>query len=263
MDNTLGPWSDDIVFISEAPAPGRRQGGGWWRPAFRFGAGGVAGLLALFVTLGVVNAVRESRRERCAGQLKRIGLAFHEYHNAHGHFPAPSLARGDGTPLLSWRVALLPHLGHQSLYERFHRDEPWDSPHNRALLAEMPAVFACPGGAGERSGRTGYLVLVGPKSGPTSINTPFEPARGVDIREITDGSSNTVLVIETDAPVPWTKPDDLHWSQGGSPPRLASPHKGGANALFADGATRFLKRTISLQVLLALFTINGGEVIGA
>ncbi len=61
---------------------------------------------------------------------------------------------------------------------------------------------------------------------------------------MTDGTSNTVLVLETDTLVPWTKPDDLRWERDGPLPRLASPHAGGANVVFADGSTRFLKSSI-------------------
>ena len=259
--DALTSLGEEIRYIPGEPTPDRRAGGRR-RIALRVGAAGVAGLVALAVFMGVGDAVREHRRGVCAGHLKRLGMVLHEYHEARGHFPAPALARRDGTPLLSWRVAILPHLGHRSLYERFRLDEPWDSPHNRALLAEMPPEFACPGGPGRRAGRTGYLVVVGPTSDPTSVNTSFEPTRGVDLREITDGTSNTVLVLETDALVPWTKPDDLRWSQGGPTPRLVSPHPGGTHVLLADGSTRFLKPTIRPQVLLAILTINGGEVTG-
>ena len=77
-------------------------------------------------------------------RLTRIGLAMHKYHEIHGHFPAPAVVRDGGSPLLSWRVAILPYLGYRSLYERFHLGEPWDSAHDRDLLAEMPPEFACP-----------------------------------------------------------------------------------------------------------------------
>ncbi len=70
-------------------------------------------------------------------------------------------------------------------------------------------------------------------------------------------------MIESDSPVPWTKPDDLHWARGGPLPPMSSPHQGGTNALFADGSTRFLKDTIDLNILPGLFTINGGEVLSA
>jgi len=104
-------------------------------------------------------------------------------------------------------------------------------------------------------------VVVGPTTEFGSINTAFELTRGVDLREITDGTSQTVLVFETDVLVPWTKPDDLRWARGGPLPHLASPHAGGAHALFADGSTRFIKHTIRPDVLQGILTINGGEVL--
>ncbi len=227
------------------------------------GLGGAVAVASLIVIFGMIGpAVRESRRNQCHEYLGQIGRALHEYHRMQGHLPAPALADGDGRPLLSWRVAILPQLGYQSLYARFHLDEPWNSPNNRALLGEMPREFACPGGPGPRAGQTGYLVVVGPKNEVGSVNTPFEPTRGAGFDEFFDGTSNTVLVIETDTPVPWTKPGDLEWTPGGPLPSLASPHDGGAHVLFADGSTRFLKSTIAPTSLLAVLTKNGGEVVG-
>jgi prepilin-type processing-associated H-X9-DG protein len=210
-----------------------------------------------------MNAVRESRRAQCNAQLNRLGLAFHEYHDARGHFPSPALPRGDGTRLLSWRVELLPYLGYRPLYERFHLDEPWDSPHNRALLAEMPAEYACPSGPARSQGKTGYVIVVGPKTEFGSVNTPFEPTRGAEIREFIDGTSNTVLVFETDAPVPWTKPDDLQWAPDGPLPKLVGPHPGGTHALFADGSRRFLKTTTRPEIYRGMLTMNGNEVLSS
>ena len=55
--------------------------------------------------------------------------------------PLVLIAGGIGvTPLLSWRVAILPFIGEQNLYNRFRLDQPWDSPHNIALLPLMPAL---------------------------------------------------------------------------------------------------------------------------
>jgi prepilin-type processing-associated H-X9-DG protein len=105
-------------------------------------------------------------------------------------------------------------------------------------------------------------VVVGPQGQEGSVHTAFEPARGADYGEFHDGTSNTVLVIETDTPVPWTKPEDLWWTPGGPLPRLASPHDGGASSLFADGSVRFLKSSIAATTLLAILTKNGGELLG-
>lgn len=253
---------EDILVIGEEPPSGRADGP--WRRAFRvIGTGGAVAVVSLVLTFGIIGPmVRASQRRRCDERVHTLGLALHEYHRVQQHLPAPALADRDGRPLLSWRVAILPQLGYQSLYDQFRLDEPWDSPHNLALLREMPEEFACPGGPGRRSGETGYLVVVGPKSELGSVNTAFEPGRGSDLLEFFDGASNTLLVIETDATVPWTKPDDLRWSPGSPPPKLASPHDGGAHFLFGDGSTRFVKSSIAPATLLALITRNGGEVLG-
>jgi hypothetical protein len=254
-----------VTTLTEEPLAGwkvkRRR-----RPARLIKAVGfaVAGALAAFVVWKSVDyAVRESHLAGCKERLKQLGVAFHYHVEAQGHLPAPIIAAADGKPLLSWRVAILPHLGYQLLYERFHLDEPWDSPHNRALVKEMPREFACPGLAAPTSGLTGYVVFVGPRSDMASVNTPFEPARGVDLREVTDGTSNTILVFETDTSVCWTKPEDLEWDPGKQLPRISSSHSGGTHALFIDGSTRFLKPTIEQRIFRAILTINGGEVVSS
>src|SRR5262249_53399784 len=64
-------------------------------------------------------------------KLKRVGAAFHKDQVS---FPL-GYATQDGRLSLSWRVALLPKLGYEDLFKRFHLYEPWDSPHNLPLLA--------------------------------------------------------------------------------------------------------------------------------
>lgn len=77
--------------------------------------------------------------------LKTIGVAFQRYHAAHGRFPASSsYMNRDGKYPLSWRVAILPYIGEQDLYNQYRQDEPWDSEHNQTLLAKMPAVYRSP-----------------------------------------------------------------------------------------------------------------------
>ncbi|MCA9055160.1 MAG: protein kinase, partial [Planctomycetaceae bacterium] len=88
-----------------------------------------------------------------AANLKQILLALRNYHDTHGKFPARCSvdSANSNRPLLSWRVHLLPFLGEQDLYARFRLDEPWESPHNRALAASMPAVYHSDGLAPERT----------------------------------------------------------------------------------------------------------------
>lgn len=80
-------------------------------------------------------------RVQASKQMKEVMVAMHNHHQVHGSFPN-DVQSEDGTPLLSWRVRILPYLGEAELYERFHLDEPWDSEHNATLLAEIPDVYA-------------------------------------------------------------------------------------------------------------------------
>jgi RNA polymerase sigma factor (sigma-70 family) len=113
------------------------------------------------------------------GNLKRIGLALVNYQSAEGHFPPAAITGKDGKPLLSWRVAILPYLDdydgrtREGLLKAFRLDEPWDSPHNKKLLAQMPAVFASPAAGRPEPFTTAYRGFVSPgaeeKAGSTSM----------------------------------------------------------------------------------------------
>jgi hypothetical protein len=223
----------------------------------------VAGAIVIAAVAVGWPAERERRREACAGNLKTLGVAFHAYHNKYGHFPPAALTSKDGKPLLSWRVALLPYLGHAKLYGQFRQDEAWDSPHNLRLLAQMPSVYGCPSESSRRSHTTVYQAVVGPKPDLGSIGTMFEPTRGVEIREVTDGTSITLLIAESARAVPWTKPDDQTYDRDAPLPRFASRHPIGFNVLLVDGSVRRVGFQISALILRGLLTRDGGEVVSA
>jgi prepilin-type processing-associated H-X9-DG protein len=195
--------------------------------------------------------------------LKQIGLAVHNFLSANNRLPA-DIRDAEGKPLLSWRVEILPFLEQQALWEQIHKDEPWDSPHNKALLEIMPGTFAIPGTPAPEAGHTFYRGFSGPHTG-------FEQRRGqpVNIADFTDGTSNTIVVVEANEAVPWLKPDsDLEFdgdappNEGKDPRPLMGGHFGrGFNALFMDGSVRFLSESIAPSILRALITRDGGEVI--
>jgi prepilin-type processing-associated H-X9-DG protein len=207
-----------------------------------------------------IQSAREAaRRTQCVNNLKQIALAMHNYHSAReGRFPGAYIADKNSKPLLSWRVQILPFLDQNALYEQFHLDEPWDSAHNKALIAQMPKTYACPSGNPELAaqGKTPYLV-------PRGKGTIFPGAEGVKIQDITDGTSNTILVAEAndDASVIWTKPDDWEIGETVSVKNLQGHHPAGTNLAFADGSVRFVSVTLDPKVLKELLTRDGGEVI--
>ena len=92
-------------------------------------------------------------------------------------------------------------LGHEQLYKEFHLNEPWDSPHNKPLLAKMPKIYAAARRQDDR--RHAHQNLRRPRS-------VFE-ANGAapSMVDVTDGTSATLMAVQAGDPVPWTKPEEI------------------------------------------------------
>src|SRR5262249_18903195 len=115
---------------------------------------------ALFRPL-VGEARLRAARERSLNNLKQLAFAMHTYHDAHKLLPAAASYDRQGKPLLSWRVQLLPYLEQTNLYNQFKLDEPWDSPHNKKLIAKMPPIYRSAFSRKGAEGKTVYLAPVG------------------------------------------------------------------------------------------------------
>ncbi len=187
--------------------------------------------------------------------LRQIALAMMAYETANGHFPPHAIYSRDGKPLLSWRVALLPFLGENGLYEQFHLDEPWDSPNNKPLVAKMPDVFESPGGS-FAAGQTGYVVAVGK-------DTMFDGEKGTAISAVTDGTSNTILAfaVGPDKAVAWTKPDDLEFDPRHPLAGLGTIDGPGIPAALADGSVHTLPESVDADTFRWLILRNDGHVV--
>ncbi len=206
------------------------------------------------VLVPAIQKVREAaNRMTSASKLSNIGVALHVYHNDNNSFPPAVIADKDGKPVLSWRVAILPYLEQQDLYNKFKQDEPWDSPHNKALLKQMPDIYAPPTPMSEEPFGTYYQAFVGKTAA-------FDPTRKVTLAMVKDGTSNTIFVVEAAKPVPWTKPEDIPYDDEKPLPKLGGTlNKDGFSALMGDRAVIFFKNTLDEKILRALITRNGGE----
>ena len=216
----------------------------------------VIGVLTGMLLPAVQSAREAARRMSASNNLKQIGLAIHNYHSAYRKLPPRAITAVDGTPLLSWRVAILPFVEQQALYEQFHLDEPWDSPHNLPLSKIMPEVYIDPS-IPEQGNRT---VFQSPYGEGTMLGVIGEQRR---FRDTLDGLSNTIMVFETsrDESVVWSKPEDVVVSTENPFNVTGNIHVGGFHALLGDGAVRFLTNSVQPKTLNAMITRAGKEVI--
>ena len=188
--------------------------------------------------------------------LQQIGIAMHHFHDAYGRFPNTAPQSPTGEKWLSWRVHLLPFLDQQALYEQFNLEEPWDSPTNRPLAERMPDVFRSPEATSLLPGHTLFLIPVG-------TGTAFEGTKGFSLRDFTDGSSNTVLLVEAapDRAVYWTQPEDFQFDSASPMDGLGGVEPDGFQAVFADGSVRLIQSSVDSETVKGIFTRNGGEVV--
>lgn len=217
----------------------------------------LAGLVA-FLLPSVRRAREPARRTQCRNNLKQIGLALHNYHDAFGAFPPAYTIDADGKPLHSWRTLILPYIDQQPLYNQIDLSKPWDDPINAEVFQKANVYgYACPSHT-EAKEKTTYVAIVTP-------NSILKPGSSCAIRDITDGTSNTILVMEVDSDhaLPWMMPQDADesWLRSIGETKKHS-HAGGVHALFADGAVRFVSQNISLPTLQGLITVDGGEKVG-
>ncbi len=207
-----------------------------------------------------VGARHAARHTQCKNNLKQIGLALHNYHDTYGAFPPVYTVDADGKPLHSWRTLLLPYMDQQPLYNRIDFTKPWDDPVNVAALKDHPwpyPYYLCPEVKGQQD-HTTYMAVVTPQS-------CLRRGASCSLKDITDGTSNTLLVIEVDAEhaVPWMSPNDVDEALLlGFGAKSKMSHTGGWHALLADGSVRFLSINLPAEQRHALVTIDGKDTVG-
>jgi prepilin-type N-terminal cleavage/methylation domain-containing protein len=197
----------------------------------------------------------------------------------------------------SWNTSLLAFIEQQAVAHRYRYDEPFDVAANRDAAGTVLPVFLCPSTAtttrtgpttGDRNGNgawnlgddlayTDYGGLYG-----VSFNTPqILPShegvmlydRLVRMRDVPDGLSNTAAIGECTgrdhtAQSEWANghnvfdqrfDNGINRSQNNE---LWSDHPQGVHLAFCDGHMKYMSESTDQNVLVAVLTRMGGEVVG-
>lgn len=166
----------------------------------------IATLVALL--LPAVQQAREAaRRITCRSNLKQLGIALHNYHDAYQRLPLGSVHEVCGT-----NVAILPYLEAANVYDMYNFNKPFNDPSNKVLKDKMPRVLICPsapeGGdqmtihpetSGFQTSDYAYLALgiLGTASNPEYQKGLFNPGQSMKFSDVTDGLSNTIMTYES------------------------------------------------------------------
>ncbi len=189
----------------------------------------VIAIIAILIALllpAVQQAREAARRSQCKNNLKQLGLALHNYHDVYGIFPyrmgGTNFNGTDGSNSNWGRgsgfIGLLPYLDQTPLYNMIagpltigtttypaFGPGPWNTNYT-PWRTVIPALL-CPSEVRHYRddtlttpslGNTSYAFSGGDGSNVTATNPrgPFGVNSSVGLRDITDGSSNTILMAE-------------------------------------------------------------------
>ena len=230
--------------------------------------------------LPAVQQAREAaRRTQSRSNLHQFGLALHNYHDVYQHFPTGTVPNEKLKPenRLSWQASILPYVDEAPLYQMVDFDDAWNSEANRDKMKRAVRMYLNPGVAKDphEYAVTHYVGIAGHGDDAPLLPVGHRRAgifgynRKTSIRDVTDGSSNTLLTSEASK-------DFGAWGAGGQPTvraftkkpyingpdGIGGPFRGGCHMGMADGSVHFVSENVDPKVLEALSTAAGGEVVG-
>lgn len=184
-------------------------------------------------------------------KVRQVALSMHNFESAMGKFPSSVMVSKHGKKY-SWRIAILPFIEEQALYDQYRFDEDWDSPHNTEVTSQMPETFRHPNADPDSTNSSWFLVV----GEGTMYDTP-ETTRG--FAGITDGTSNTIMAVEAKRNIHWAKPEDISFN----PERfkLGGYSEDGFLATLADGSAHHFSNDVDPEVLKKFFTAADGNVV--
>lgn len=153
----------------------------------------VIAIIAILISLllpAVQQAREAARRTQCRNHLKQLGLAFHNYHDAHSVFPpaylgSPTVSgtafgvtfpddNRNGASGFGWGLLILPFLEQSALYQQFDPTLPLWAPSHASALKTRLSTFLCPSAVGGDAGFDLRRYTSGNNESPGSPQ-PYSP----------------------------------------------------------------------------------------
>lgn len=220
----------------------------------------VCGVLVALLLPAVQQARSAARKVQSQNNLKQIGLALHNYHDAYSVFPPGGIYAEDGTAHHSWQAVLLPYVDQAQLYNRIDFNRPWYDPVNVEHFQTPVIQYLSP-----FEGENNRMADGGAASHYSANQEVMYENSSLGIQDVTDGTSFTMLAGETGAAYKaWGDPDNYRDPAAGfhrdevsfGRPPGAPP---GCTILLMDGSVRELSEDTDPEVLKAISTPAGGE----
>jgi prepilin-type processing-associated H-X9-DG protein len=242
---------------------------------------GIIICLGLFMLLAFLSKLRSiEQRIRCTDNLKQLALGLMDYNQSRGSLPMGTRANNSLPPerRLSWLVTILPYAEGKSGFEKFDKDQAWDSEHNMSVSVRTSKLFWCPGNSDAQDShspdRTSYVGMAGIGiDAPSLVNGDaragvFGYDRALNVREVCKPRDSVLMVIETSL-------DNGYWTAGGQATvrglsvdqvpyigkgrQFGGMHPGGVNVMYLDGSVGFLSESIGPDEFSSLCTLRGGR----
>jgi prepilin-type N-terminal cleavage/methylation domain-containing protein/prepilin-type processing-associated H-X9-DG protein len=242
----------------------------------------ITAVLTALVLPSVSAAQDEARQSQCKNHLKQIGLAMHNYHDTYRSFPPGWVSKGTTAeigPNTGWQTSILPFVEQAPLYNTIDFNNVDKTPEN--IVQTVVPTYRCPSDPmvelnplRKKWATSSYSGNSGDERLPGSVD-PLPKTSGIfwinsfcGMRNITDGTSNTILVgerclgsgsgvwfgvtqnrNENDAVSDANHENQLNAGLGS----FSSRHPGGAHFVLCDGAVRFISDEIESKPELGTF----------
>ena len=224
------------------------------------------GLAFTFYSAGrtMVAAMEEVSAEN---NLRSVGLALHNYHDAFKRVPAPSAVNSNNEPVWSWRVSLLPFLESNEEFNPAdvfgkHMQQggnlmrPWDDESNPLLQGPAPPVFRTGLSKAPTNECHVFLITARTDDKPAPM---FVDGKYTRFAEVADGLSNTIMAIQfREYSRPWAAPNTMTADEAYTQIQVETKP---CYVLMGDGSVFPLDKNVSRSDFDALVSRNGGEII--